>query len=57
MAGIKRALISVSNKAGVVLLARELREMGVEIVSTGGTEKRLLEEGSGGHPHLRHHRF
>jgi phosphoribosylaminoimidazolecarboxamide formyltransferase / IMP cyclohydrolase len=45
MAGIKRALISVSNKAGVVLLARELREMGVEIISTGGTEKRLLEEG------------
>jgi phosphoribosylaminoimidazolecarboxamide formyltransferase/IMP cyclohydrolase len=45
MAGIKRALISVSNKAGVVLLARELQEMGVEIVSTGGTEKRLLEEG------------
>ena len=42
MAGIKRALISVSNKAGVVLLARELQELGVEIVSTGGTEKRLL---------------
>lgn len=45
MAGIKRALLSVSNKAGIVGLARELQEMGVEIVSTGGTEKKLREEG------------
>lgn len=42
---IERALISVSNKAGVAAFARELREMGVEIISTGGTEKKLREEG------------
>ncbi len=45
MAGIKRALLSVSNKAGIVVLARELREMGVEIISTGGTEAKLRAEG------------
>ncbi|MBC7253425.1 MAG: bifunctional phosphoribosylaminoimidazolecarboxamide formyltransferase/IMP cyclohydrolase [Actinobacteria bacterium] len=42
---VRRALISVSNKAGVVGLARELRDMGVEIISTGGTEAKLREEG------------
>jgi phosphoribosylaminoimidazolecarboxamide formyltransferase/IMP cyclohydrolase len=42
---IERALISVSNKAGVAAFARELREMGVEIISTGGTEQKLREEG------------
>jgi len=45
MAKIDRALISVSNKAGIIGLARELMGMGVEIVSTGGTEKKLREEG------------
>src|SRR4030042_843022 len=45
MAAIKRALLSVSSKVGIVGLARELQEMGVEIISTGGTEKRLKEEG------------
>ncbi len=45
MAAIKRALLSVSNKSGIVGLARELQEMGVEIISTGGTEKKLKEEG------------
>jgi phosphoribosylaminoimidazolecarboxamide formyltransferase/IMP cyclohydrolase len=34
---IRRALISVSDKAGVVDLARALHELGAEIVSTGGT--------------------
>ena len=34
---IKRALISVSDKTGVVELARRLHDAGVEIVSTGGT--------------------
>ena len=42
---IKRALISVSDKTGVVDFARKLSEMGVEIVSTGGTAKKLSEEG------------
>jgi len=45
MAGIERALISVSNKAGVVGLAKELKELGVEIISTGGTEAKLRDEG------------
>ena len=45
MSGIQRALLSVSNKAGIVGLARELQDMGVEIISTGGTEAKLREEG------------
>jgi phosphoribosylaminoimidazolecarboxamide formyltransferase/IMP cyclohydrolase len=41
----KRALISVSNKSGVIEFARGLREMGWEILSTGGTAKTLREAG------------
>ncbi|SBT17428.1 Bifunctional purine biosynthesis protein PurH [Marinomonas gallaica] len=40
---IKRALISVSDKTGIVEFARELADQGVEILSTGGTYKLLLE--------------
>lgn len=40
---IKRALISVSDKTGVVDFARELAAVGVELISTGGT-KTLLEQ-------------
>jgi phosphoribosylaminoimidazolecarboxamide formyltransferase/IMP cyclohydrolase len=39
MVRIKRALISVSDKAGVLDLAKELNKFGVEILSTGGTAK------------------
>lgn len=42
---IKRALFSVSDKTGIVELARELTLMGIEIVSTGGTEKVLKDAG------------
>ncbi len=42
---IKRALISVSDKTGIVELARELSDMGVEIISTGGTAKALSDAG------------
>ena len=42
---IKRALISVSNKDGVVEFARQLHEAGVEIVSTGGTMKAIKAAG------------
>ena len=42
---IKRALISVSDKTGVVDLAKGLSELGVEIISTGGTSKVLKEAG------------
>ncbi len=45
MAVIKRALISVSDKTGVVELAKELHGFGVEILSTGGTAKLLREAG------------
>lgn len=40
-----RALISVSDKTGIVELAKELTALGVEIISTGGTYKKLKEEG------------
>ncbi|MEJ2646617.1 MAG: bifunctional phosphoribosylaminoimidazolecarboxamide formyltransferase/IMP cyclohydrolase [Gammaproteobacteria bacterium] len=43
MAAIKRALISVSDKTGVVDFARRLQEQGVEILSTGGTAKLLAD--------------
>jgi len=40
-----RALISVSDKSGVVDFAKNLERLGYEIVSTGGTYKLLKEEG------------
>jgi phosphoribosylaminoimidazolecarboxamide formyltransferase/IMP cyclohydrolase len=42
---IKRALVSVTDKTGVVEFCRDLQEHGVEIVSTGGTAKALAEGG------------
>ena len=42
---IRRALLSVSDKTGVVDLARALADKGVELVSTGGTAKALREAG------------
>jgi phosphoribosylaminoimidazolecarboxamide formyltransferase / IMP cyclohydrolase len=45
MAGIKRALISVSDKTGVVEMAKGLAALGAEILSTGGTAKALREAG------------
>ncbi|PUU87919.1 MULTISPECIES: bifunctional phosphoribosylaminoimidazolecarboxamide formyltransferase/IMP cyclohydrolase [Halanaerobium] len=43
MSKIKRALISVSNKEGIVDFAKGLKEFGVEIISTGGTGRMLKE--------------
>lgn len=40
---IKRALLSVSDKTGIVELAKFLHENGVEIISTGGTMKSIQE--------------
>ena len=40
-----RALISVSDKTGIVELAKELVNLGVDIISTGGTYNKLKEEG------------
>ena len=42
---VKRALISVSDKSGVVEFARALAGMGVEIISTGGTARSLAQAG------------
>ena len=42
---IKRALISVSDKTGVIEFAGELARRGVEIISTGGTARALREAG------------
>jgi phosphoribosylaminoimidazolecarboxamide formyltransferase/IMP cyclohydrolase len=42
---IQRALLSVSDKRGIVDFARGLAELGVEIVSTGGTASALTEAG------------
>ena len=45
MASMKRALISVSDKTGVVDMAKGLAALGAEILSTGGTAKTLREAG------------
>ncbi|MCF6239391.1 MAG: IMP cyclohydrolase, partial [Candidatus Marinimicrobia bacterium] len=42
---MKRALISVSDKNGVLELAQALHQQGVEIISTGGTANLLAEGG------------
>lgn len=42
---IKRALLSVSDKAGVLELAQQLNELGIELLSTGGTANILQEAG------------
>ncbi len=45
MSKISRAILSVTDKTGVVEFARELAGMGVELVSTGGTAKLLRDAG------------
>jgi phosphoribosylaminoimidazolecarboxamide formyltransferase/IMP cyclohydrolase len=45
MARIQRAILSVTDKTGIVDFARQLQELGVELVSTGGTAKLLRESG------------
>ena len=45
MAGIKRALISVSDKTGIIELANAIQALGAEILSTGGTAKALRDAG------------
>ena len=42
---IERAILSVSDKTGVVELAKALRAKGVKILSTGGTAKHLADAG------------
>ncbi len=45
MKKIERAILSVTDKTGIVEFAKELKEMGVEIVSTGGTAKVIRDSG------------
>jgi len=45
MAKIQRALLSVTDKSGIADFARQLRELGVELISTGGTAKLLRDSG------------
>jgi len=45
MANVERALLSVSDKSGLVPLAQRLAAAGVELISTGGTAKILREAG------------
>ena len=42
---IKTALISVSDKTGIVDFAKKLSAMGVKIISTGGTAKEISKAG------------
>src|SRR6266700_1476246 len=45
MASIQRALLSVSDKTGLVPFAQTLAAAGVELISTGGTAKALRDAG------------
>ena len=45
LVNVSRALISVSDKSGIVEFASGLRAMGVELLSTGGTYKLLKDNG------------
>jgi phosphoribosylaminoimidazolecarboxamide formyltransferase/IMP cyclohydrolase len=45
MAKIRRALLSVTDKTGLVDFARQLDSLGIELVSTGGTSELLRESG------------
>ncbi|HZX65808.1 MAG TPA: bifunctional phosphoribosylaminoimidazolecarboxamide formyltransferase/IMP cyclohydrolase, partial [Myxococcales bacterium] len=42
---VSRALLSVSDKTGIVELGRGLASLGIEILSTGGTAELLAKEG------------
>lgn len=45
MIQIRRALLSLSDKRGIVPFARTLRQLGIEIISTGGTHAELAKAG------------
>jgi phosphoribosylaminoimidazolecarboxamide formyltransferase/IMP cyclohydrolase len=47
---VRRALLSVSDKRGIVEFARGLQELGVEVISTGGTARELAAQGVGTRP-------
>ncbi|WP_028578967.1 IMP cyclohydrolase [Desulfogranum japonicum] len=45
MQTVKRALISLTDKSGIEEFARELADLGIELLSTGGTAKKLRDSG------------
>lgn len=45
MGKMKRALISLTDKSGIEDFARQLQDLGIEILSTGGTAKKMRENG------------
>ena len=45
MITVKRALLSVYDKDGILDFARGLHELGVELLSTGGTARALMDAG------------
>ncbi len=45
MKKVERALISLTDKAGIENFAKELTDLGVEILSTGGTAKKIRDNG------------
>src|ERR1700685_353650 len=45
MSPIQRAILSVTDKTGLVDFARQLSSLGIELVSTGGTAKLLRDSG------------
>jgi phosphoribosylaminoimidazolecarboxamide formyltransferase/IMP cyclohydrolase len=45
MGRVRRAIVSVSDKSGIISFTKGLAQMGVEILSTGGTAKTLREQG------------
>ncbi len=45
LTSVRRALLSVSDKTGIVEFARELKERGIELLSTGGTANLLVRHG------------
>jgi phosphoribosylaminoimidazolecarboxamide formyltransferase / IMP cyclohydrolase len=45
MKKVERALISLTDKAGIEDFARELEKLGIEILSTGGTAKKMRDHG------------
>lgn len=42
---VKRALVSVSDKTGIIDFVKQLVELGIEVISTGGTKQKIEEAG------------
>lgn len=55
MSKIERAILSVTDKSGLIEFARKLIAQQVELVSTGGTAKLLREDWPSGQRYFRSH--